>query len=79
MAHTIYCRQKLCPWEDTCWIVQVNPDGSVPAPRDHAGEAKVYIGFETHDQEARDLRRALELEKQRSTQEGGVFIRRPGQ
>jgi hypothetical protein len=75
-VHQIFCRTGDCPWENTPWLVQVNPDGSVPAPRDHTGEAKVYVGFETHAQEARDIIRALKAEKDASTVEGGAFIRR---
>jgi hypothetical protein len=28
--HILYCVQKLCPWFDTAWFVQVNDDGSIP-------------------------------------------------
>jgi hypothetical protein len=42
MVHTVYCRTQICPWYNTCWIVQVNPDGSVPPPTNHAGQPKVY-------------------------------------
>jgi hypothetical protein len=75
-VHQIFCRNEGCEWFSTPWMVQVNPDGSVPAPRDHTGEAKVYVGFEKHDQEARDIKAALQAEKDASTVEGGAFIRR---
>lgn len=29
---TIYCRNPRCSWCDTPWVVQVNPDGTVPPP-----------------------------------------------
>jgi hypothetical protein len=50
-------------WYNTPYIVQVNPDGSIPQPRDHRGEQKVYEGFESHDALARDIRAALEADR----------------
>lgn len=35
--HKIYCRNSRCRWFDTCWTVQVNPDGSIPDPEEHRG------------------------------------------
>jgi hypothetical protein len=26
----ITCKTELCPWYDTGWIVQINPDGTIP-------------------------------------------------
>jgi hypothetical protein len=44
--HTAYCENPLCKWYDqVCRLVQVNPDGSVPAPRDHRHEPKLYTGL----------------------------------
>lgn len=60
--HTVYCRTELCRWFNTCWYVQVNPDGSVPEAKNHTGEPKLYQGFENHDQMARDIMRALEAQ-----------------
>lgn len=70
-VHTIYCVSQLCPWYDTPWLVQVNSDGSIPQPQDHTRTPKVYQGFETHDQLARDIERALSLQKQLETQKDG--------
>jgi hypothetical protein len=69
--HTVYCRRELCPWNNTCWMVQVNADGTVPAPKNHRGEPKLYAGFEGHDNQANELIKqvrenaALEEEQQR--------------
>jgi hypothetical protein len=63
--HTVYCEHELCPWYETCWMVQVNKDGSVPPPKNHRGSAKIYQGFENHDQMARDINAAMELQRQR--------------
>lgn len=34
-VHYIYCENPVCPWYETNWIIQVNPDGSVPPPTMH--------------------------------------------
>lgn len=76
MVHTVYCENQLCLWYNTCWMVQVNADGSIPPPQDHTRSPKVYQGFEEHDQMARDImnsmNRQVELEK-----EGGGEVRNP--
>ena len=69
-VHLIYCVTKLCPWFDTCWSVQVNPDGSIPTPRNHSGEAKVYAGFETHDRDAKAMIDYLKAQELAQTQPG---------
>lgn len=58
--HTVYCENRACKWFDTCWYVQVNSDGSIPLPKNHRGESKIYANFEGHDQAARDLVASLE-------------------
>jgi hypothetical protein len=30
VIHNIFCRNDQCKWYNTSWIVQVNPDGSIP-------------------------------------------------
>ena len=35
--HTIYCRNDQCTWFNTPWLVQVNPDGSVPKAYEQLG------------------------------------------
>jgi sulfatase maturation enzyme AslB (radical SAM superfamily) len=73
---TIYCRNERCRWNDTCWIVQVNPDGSVPPPTDHTNRTKQYTGFEGHDQLAKDLMDALQGEYNASIERGAEIRRR---
>jgi hypothetical protein len=75
--HVIYCVTKLCPWFETSWFVQVNPDGSVPAPKNHSGEPKIYSGFEGHDEYAEKLLAAAKAMNEASMQEGGGEIRNP--
>jgi hypothetical protein len=74
--HTILCQN--CDFG--VWLVQVDPDGSVPPPQDHTKKPKLYIGFEGHDQQARDLmaqiRAGVAHEASASIQEGGYEIRK---
>jgi hypothetical protein len=65
--HHVYCEHELCPWYDTTWMVQVNADGSVPPPKNHRGQPKIYQGFENHDQMARDITAAMEAQVRRET------------
>jgi len=43
-AVTVYCRNERCNWFNTGWIVQINPDGSIPdaAPVGSARGEKLY-------------------------------------
>lgn len=72
--HQIYCVTKLCPWYDTVYYVQVNQDGSIPAPKDHTGQPKLYGGFEDHDKRAKDLVETLKRNAQAETKPGGAEI-----
>ena len=71
MVHSVYCENKLCSWYNTAWMIQVNPDGSVPAPRDHRGEPKIYEGFQGHDEMARRIIERAEQENKLSLRPGG--------
>jgi hypothetical protein len=73
---TIYCRNERCRWFDTCWMVQVNPDGSVPPPKDHTKEPKLYEGFEGHDQLANQLMQAIENDRLASLEKHAEIRRR---
>ena len=68
LVHTIQCQSspEACKWGGTTWLVQTNRDGSVPPPSNHLGKPKLYVGFEGHDQIARDIRAALEADAQAS-------------
>jgi hypothetical protein len=63
----IYCVTEICPWYNTPWLVQVNADGSVPPPTNHAKSKKVYVGFEDHDRLAQQLIQAVEKDNEAST------------
>lgn len=71
MLHHVYCENRRCEWYNTCWIIQVNKDGSVPPPRDHTNSPKEYQGFEFHDHEAAALVRDLEALNKLATEQGG--------
>jgi hypothetical protein len=66
MLHTVYCRNSRCSWDGTCWFVQLNPDGTVPEPKDHRGSPKKYEDFATDEQTKRivdAVQRQLDAEK----------------
>jgi hypothetical protein len=73
--HTIQCQN--CDFG--VWLVQVDPDGSVPPPQDHSRKPKLYLGFEGHDQRAMEianqLRAGIERERLASEQAGGHEVR----
>lgn len=66
-VHQIFCRTELCPWYNTPWMVQVNRDGTIPPPQDHTRSPKVYEGFEGHDELAKQIMEALEIQRQMET------------
>lgn len=73
--HYIYCTRSLCPWYNTvCQVIQVNKDGSIPPPRNHTGEKKLYGGFSDHDQRAAELIETLKRNAQAETKPGGAEI-----
>lgn len=76
MLHIVYCENPLCRWDQQCWMVQVNADGSVPPPSDHRNEPKVYVGFENHDELARRIIASLEAQLETETSGNGE-IRNP--
>lgn len=75
MVHLVYCENDLCPWYDTCWMVQVNADGSVPPPTDHTGAPKIYERFEGHDQVAEQIRQSIRRQQRIETEGGGGEVR----
>lgn len=38
-VHTFECRNARCKWFNEFWVVQVNPDGSVPPPNTHRAKS----------------------------------------
>ncbi len=75
MIHMIYCRTEYCKWFNTPWTVQVNRDGSIPAPKDHKGGPKLYQGFGGHDEEAIRIVESLKRNAIAETKPGGMETR----
>ena len=75
ILHFMYCVNSRCKWYNTlCQVVQVNSDGSIPPPKDHTGEKKIYQGFEGHDQKAEELINILKNNAAREIRPGGAEI-----
>lgn len=64
IIHHIYCVTPLCTWFSTPWLVQVNPDNTIPAPSNHLFDKKIYEGFEGHDEKAANLMEQLKIAEQ---------------
>jgi len=72
--HIIFCRNPLCIWLDTNWIVQVNPDGSIPQAYSQLGPKQFpKLSQETETRIQDNIRKQLEAE----TQEGGSEVYNP--
>ena len=65
MAHTLRCESsELCPWYNTTWVVNVNEDGSIPAPYSQVGpKAYPRVSQETLTRIDEAIGRQLEAEK----------------
>ena len=74
-AHIVYCLNERCTWNGTCWVVQVNPDGSVPPPQNHRGKQKVYENF-LDDGTSKRIVDSIQRQLDAETTEGAE-IRRP--
>jgi hypothetical protein len=69
-VHIFKCMTELCPWNDENWLVQVNPDGTVPDPN-ILGRPKQYPNIPI-DQKQLDQAMENDLKRQR---EAGSEIR----
>jgi hypothetical protein len=69
--HQVFCENQICPWYNTPWLIQVNPDGTIPPPQNHTGADKVYVNFEGHDDLARRITEAIEHQIGVETKPGG--------
>jgi hypothetical protein len=79
-VHTVYCRNKDCSWFDSMWIVQVNPDGSVPQPNTaKPREAdKLYPSLQAPPEEEQRILAALERQVSVEVKPGGEVRNRHG-
>lgn len=72
----VFCVTDRCKWFDTPWMVQVNPDGTIPPATDHKGKPKQYQGFEGHDELAQQLIKAVQADDAASIRPGSEIRRR---
>jgi hypothetical protein len=70
----VWCRTSGCPWEGTNWVVQINPDGSVPKPYEQLGE-KRYPKLSPESETK--VREAIESQVRHEIQPGGGEVRNP--
>lgn len=65
--HSFTCRNARCRWHDGApWVVQINPDGTVPAPNTH--RSKAFPSLPTRDDATQE---AINQRLLNSTLEGG--------
>jgi hypothetical protein len=70
----IFCRNELCRWYDTSWVVDVKPDGSVPEPQIHRNPT--FYQDPSADRLAREIEERLAAERDASLKPGGE-VRNP--
>lgn len=70
------CVSTLCPWFETLWMVQINPDGSIPEPSNHRGRPKTYLKTKEDDRMAQQIRDAIDAQIAAETRGHGE-IRNP--
>jgi len=74
------CRNERCKWFNTGWLVQVNPDGTVPDPVDHkqSREPGFFQNLGRPDPAlARRIEHIAENQLEQETQPGGGEISNP--
>lgn len=69
-VHIIFCRNAACSWFNTSWIVQVNPDGTIPTPEYQKKEPKKFPALPIEEQRARDIQAALRADRERQQHKG---------
>jgi len=76
--HNVFCRNEACVWYNTSWIVQVNPDGSVPPPTKHKrGDIdKLFPKLAGPPEEEQRVIRSIERQVERE-QQPGFEVRNP--
>ncbi len=67
----VYCTTELCSWFNTCWMIQVNPDGTIPPPQNHTGKNKIYSRDPSADEMAKRVREAIDAQIAIETERGG--------
>jgi hypothetical protein len=70
-AHVIFCRNRDCTWLDTSWVVQVNPDGTIPPPNYGRDRQPKQFPVNLHDSEVKRIVDGIEKQVNQETQPGG--------
>jgi len=74
MLEMCYCTTKSpfeCSWYNTCWMIQVNPDGTVPPPKNHTFSQKEYIADPNADAIIAQINESLAQQQVAETKPGG--------
>lgn len=74
--HMFYCRNENCRWFNTSWIVQVNPDGTIPDPNSDRGvmHEKAFPKMPAISGDEERIIKAVERQVAQETQPGGGEI-----
>jgi hypothetical protein len=75
VAHVIMCRNDACNWYNTSWIVQVNPDQTVPV-MDHSRTEKQFPN-RSDDEVAQRVIASIERQVAQERKSGGGEISGP--
>jgi hypothetical protein len=67
--HTIECRNTRCRWNNTTWIIQVHPDGTVQPATDHT---KNYPKIPDHTDA---VQKSMQVLYEQSLRKGGEVQR----
>jgi hypothetical protein len=73
-VHTIFCRNRVCPWLDTSWIVQVNQDGSIPEA--YSGHGRKQYPKVSKEMESR-INQGIQSQIDAETRSGGGEVSGP--
>jgi hypothetical protein len=76
--HLFYCRNDQCRWgqDEVSWIVQVNPDGTVPPANTGRSREKAFPTLKGPDGEEMRVLRTIEKQLKAETQPGSEVKKR---
>lgn len=72
---TIECRNERCKWFDSSWLVQINPDGSIPEPNTSPNRDKAFPSLPPVPDEQRVIDRLAAQHE--ATMKPGAEVRGP--
>lgn len=79
MLH-VFCTSPLCSWYDTSWVIQINPDGSIPDASMKAlrEDQKVYPKLQPIGNDEERILNAIEKQLAQEQKPGGGELRGRG-